>query len=422
MATEAGVMCWWQRCSAGLRHTMTLSIVWISVLGLTSRAGRSAAQFDGYAVTDEPRSVIVGDSMDGGALWDGRSPQAASYPPLQGYANYQHGPHCPGCRPCQGGPCWNWNTGIVNRILGEACPRWTAQIDALMLWQGNIQNAPLLIINDGTADPPVALNSNQLMPGVSVGPRAAIMLHIDRESSIEANYFNVGSINADRPFEAPFPEQLNWDNLAGIGQFGNIEDGVASVNGAIQSFELNWRQRHCGSPLTWLVGFRWVEWNQSLTISDGYDDGINAPGRDLLDARTANDLYGAQVGVDALLLDLWQQKIRFNGVAKAGIYGNSASATTLVDSDRSPDFPKSFTDTANLTGFFGELGITGAVRLTEHFFWRAGYNFFWISGVALPAQQLAAVNIGGPGVPEGEIVGGGSVFLHGVNTGLEFIW
>jgi hypothetical protein len=323
-------------------------------------------------------------------------------------------PGCRGCRHCNGG-----QSGILNRVLGDACPRWTFQIDALMLWQGNIPATPLLAIDD-PANARIVVSANQVVPDMAIGPRAAILLHLDQEYAVEANYFNVGSISGTKNFRGPRNDQLVWDAIAGISQFGNINDGTITSNGEIQSFELNWRHRHCGSNITWLAGFRWVEWNQSLRLRDNYDDGIDPPGIDRLNGATQNDLYGAQIGMDALLLDLWQV-VRFNGVAKAGVYGNAAEATTAVDSDRAFFVPQTFTAAANQTGFFGELGVNGAVRLTDHVFWRAGYNFFWLAGVAVPAGQLAVVDASNDPAT-GRIDVGGSVFLHGVNTGLEVLW
>ena len=40
--------------------------------------------------------------------------------------------------------------GLCNRIFGHACPRWVVQVDALMLWQGNIASRPLFAAVDPT--------------------------------------------------------------------------------------------------------------------------------------------------------------------------------------------------------------------------------------------------------------------------------
>jgi hypothetical protein len=372
--------------------------------------------FDSYATVDDSQSVMIGEGYV-------QPPNGYPASAGDGYGmgcidGYCHGHHCGGCSKCQG-PA-NTGAGMLNRVLGDACPRFTAQVDALMLWQSNIPSQPLLLVGPA-ANAPTFLNANQLLTDMAVGPRAALMLHLDQESAIEANYFYVGSISSTRDFAAPGTgptEKLAWATLAGL-PFGDIDDGVITSNGEIQSFELNWRQRHCGSPISWLVGFRWVEWNQSLTINDNYSS-LQASGSDVLSSQTGNDLYGAQIGLDAILLTLWDA-VRFNGVAKAGVYGNQATANTTVATDRPFVIAPSFADSTTQTGFFGEVGINGSVQLTRHFFWRAGYNFFWLSGVAIPTEQLPLVNLAA--VPaEGTMSAGSSVFLHGINTGIEFIW
>lgn len=319
------------------------------------------------------------------------------------------------CESCNRGlPCMK-HKGILNYCLGEACPRWTGQIDVLMLWRGNVPATPLLILDD-PANPLPVLSANQILTNVAVGPRGALMLHLNNCNAIEANYFNVGSIGGTREFAAPPPSRYAFDGLAGI-SLGDITQGTATSNGFIQSFELNWR-RKIHPSVSWLAGFRWVEWNESLAINNQFENG-QVVGTDLINVATANDLYGAQLGADALLLNLYNAII-FNGVAKAGIYGNpDASMTTTAGGDRIP--PGTYSATVGQTGFFGEVGVNGAVRITDHIYWRTGYNFFWISGVATAAEQLKTVDLAVQ-PPTGQITADGSVFLYGVNTGLEFVW
>jgi hypothetical protein len=374
--------------------------------------------FDSYSTVEDSHSVMISEGFvpppsgyEAGGGGFGYEGLAACHVSCQGNCNRG----CPRCQDCPEG-----STGMFNHVLGDACPRLTAQVDALMLWQSNIPSQTLLVVGP-SATAPTFLDANQLITDMAVGPRAALMLHLDQESAIEANYFYVGSISSTRELNAPGAgpaDKLAWASLAGL-PFGDIDDGVIVSNGEIQSFELNWRQRHCGSPISWLVGFRWVEWNQSLTLSDNFSS-FQGFGSDVLTSQTENDMYGAQFGLDAILLTLWDA-IRFNGIAKAGIYGNQAAATTAVTTDRPVVLSPQFSDSRTQTGFFGELGINGSLRLTDHFFWRAGYNFFWLSGVAIPTEQLPLVNL--TAIPaEGSISAGSSVFLHGVNTGIEFIW
>ena len=57
--------------------------------------------------------------------------------------------------------------------------------------------------------------------------------------------------------------------------------------------------------------------------------------------------------------------------------------------------------------------------MTDWLAWRTGYNFFWLSGVAVPVDQLAKTDIG---TATATIDTNGSVFLNGVQFGLESRW
>lgn len=400
-------------------------------VGASSRVG--AAGYDGYAnpavagmpaVSGQPVSVMVRNqgppTVHEAQVGDGylEDTQVEGSIVNTYGSGMPAGDHCGRCgnQFCDGRcpPHAGSSAGIVNRVLGEACPRFTAQVDVLMLWRGNVPSRSLFI--EEGVDPPVdLLNVSQLGTPVSVGPRVALMLHLDQNYAIEANYFQVQGFDGTGSLPNDFtPYEMN--NLAGSA-LGNITDATVLSSAGINSFELNWRRWNCRS-ITWLAGFRWVEWNEQLNITDNFDDGA-AVGQDVIDVATQNDLYGFQLGMDAMLLNLYNA-VRFNGIAKAGVYGNwDALATVTAGGDRIVP-TETITATATPVAFFGELGVNGTVRLSEHWAWRAGYNFFWLSGVATAPPQLDTFNT--TGAQPSTIDVAGSVFLHGVNTGVEFVW
>lgn len=322
----------------------------------------------------------------------------------------------------------NSTTGLVNRVLGPACPRWTAQADALFLWQQPLDSR-VLFTYYGPSDNPIdgapAYNTNQVRSEMGIGPRVALILHLDCVDAVEANYFNVGGLGGSGQLPRRndgLSDFYAQNDLVGY-NFADVYDAsVVATTGAIQSFELNWRRWNRGA-FTWLVGARWVEWNESLSIVDSYEllPGEEGAGTDSFDVLTRNDLYGGQIGTDVLLWNA-HKIVRFNGVCKAGVfYNGSASQRTTVMSDREPDSPIDVSASGTHTAFFGEVGINGSVKLTEWLSWRAGYNFFWISGVAVSSRQLSATDIGT--TPPTTVVNmNGSVMLHGANTGLEARW
>ena len=297
--------------------------------------------------------------------------------------------------------------GTMNRILMPVTPRWVAQIDALMLWQGNLPSR-VLYTERATGLP--ALDANQAQPPMSAGPRFGLFLNLDPVYSIEGNYFNVSSFAG----QAATPVgTFNKINLAGFGQFGPVAAAEVLTSASIQSAEINWRRRTCG-PITWLGGFRWVEWNQEMLIGE-----VGTSGPFVFDASTGNDLYGGQVGMDLCLWNNQTGPIKVNGIGKAGIfYNNAYQRMAGIDFVNPPTLASAVADQ---TAFVGEVGANASLRLTEWLSWRAGYTLFWLSGVASPASQFSTTDLA-VDPPTATINTNGSVLLHGVTTGLEARW
>jgi len=179
---------------------------------------------------------------------------------------------------------------------------------------------------------------------------------------------------------------------------------------------MNLRRRSCGSPLTWLAGFRWVEWNQTLQIVDTANPTVST-----LNSITGNDLYGGQIGADLSLRAIRAAANRCGrGLSLRG--QRHRQGWRVLQHGLSADDRSWITGlqlaVADQTAFFGEVGVNGSVRVTNWLSWRAGYSLFWLSGVAVPADQLALVSNTAPAT----INTNGSVLLHGVTTGLEARW
>jgi hypothetical protein len=305
------------------------------------------------------------------------------------------------------------------------------QTDALFLGQGTIGSRPLYLNNKVTTTQPnpfpppdtlptTALDINQTANEAAVGPRIGVIFNLDNIYSVEGNYFNVRPFNGEQS-TPPTAGAYQGNNLAGLKPidspgFQDIDWAQATTNASIMSAELNWRRRTCG-PVTWLSGFRWVEWNQSLQVLDSYGttDPTAVVQSERITTNTINDLYGGQAGADVML---WNNggPIRFNAVGKAGVFLNNAVQHTngFSEGQLGP-----LSAAAQQTAFFGELGIFGTWQLTDWLAWRTGYNFFWLSGVAVPVDQLNTTDVLGN---TATINTNGSVFLNGVQFGLESRW
>jgi hypothetical protein len=304
---------------------------------------------------------------------------------------------------------------VESSLMGRPCrdcPTWAIQVDALMLWQNAIPSRPLYLDSSTRA---TALDANDLQTPVTIDPRYAILYHADDCRSLEVNYFNLWGLEG-RAVAAPTTGGYEMNNLAGL-NFTDLDTAEASSQASIKSLEFNLRRRGWGD-VEWLTGFRWMEWNQSLLMSDTYS--TPAAGSDLIGVGTVNNLYGWQWGGDMML---WNRgdRLRVNGIAKAGVYYNhQAGQVTSYTTDRA--LPTVIGDADDTVAFVGETGIMASYSLTNWLAVRLGYTFFWLGGVATPADQLDNTIVDPSLTPEAKVSPYGSVFLQGVQTGVEARW
>jgi hypothetical protein len=372
-----------------------------------------------------PQQTIEGDGYPAGTEWNQGGefvqPDAQALPG-DSFANqsaadpgHESLPGQIGGEPTIEGAAGEYVVGDLPKGLcspATRCQRWTAQVDALMLWQGAIPSRPLYV---DSVTKSTVLDANQAQPAVSVAPRYALIYHRDACRALEINYFQVQSF-AGQATVYPGQNPYAMQNLLGL-PFSDIDAAQVTTAGGIKSLEFNLRRSECDGAIRWLAGFRWVEWNQSMTVGDQFTDAGGLSGVEGAQINTGNNLYGGQVGADMMLWNAGNG-IKFNGIAKGGVfYNHQAYQTTSVVSDRG--FENTFTATADEPAFVGEVGFNGSIALTNWLSWRAGYTLFWLGGVATPANQLSVTNVGDETTG---INSYSSVLLHGVTTGLEARW
>ena len=306
------------------------------------------------------------------------------------------------------------------------CPKWVFQADALFLWQNNIASRSLYLSNNPAGVS--ALDSNDISPSIGVGPRLALFRNFNSYSAFEANYFIVPSLAgaASLPTSLRAYEQNDLNGFI----YSDINDATVDTDSQIQSLELNYRRRRGFATL--LAGFRYVQWTSTMQINDTFSSTLGGGfnGSDAFTTTTDNELYGGQLGCDLML---WNrgQRIRVNGVGKAGVFFNQAfQRSTVITNATNPPagvfnpINKTISQSIQRTSFFGEVGGNATIDLTNWLSWRVGYNVFWLSGVATPANQLSVAKLNplNGNVVRNGINTSGSVLLHGVNTGIEARW
>jgi hypothetical protein len=313
-----------------------------------------------------------------------------------------------------------WAASCVHPTPADAAengfrPAVTGSVEALLLWRDGLADRPLYF---ESADPAIVpLDAGGIQTGMAAGPRYAIEWSRDGERALEVNYFNVGSFAGSRGVVSPGGD-LEQADILGF-RFPDVTAASAASASSIQSLELNRRLPLGRFEGDFLYGFRWVEWNEGLTIRDTTVTGAQT-GSDLFITDTISSLYGAQVGLD---LVLWGSRDRawIEGLGKAGVYGTTAVQNSFVDSVSTDQIVRSNAAAGAATSFVGELGLTGCVRLSDHWVARTGFTMFWLGNVAAAADQLSPNNLFSREIVS-RIDTGANVFLYGVNLGLEAGW
>jgi len=304
---------------------------------------------------------------------------------------------------------------------------WTARVDALLLWRNAPESRPLYDFWDPITSTPTgqALNASQFNSGMAAGPRFTILHETQDGYGWEIGYFRVQAFESMK--ELPYAFE-GYANAEGTNIFGNayaeLDQVAGKLTSTIQSFEVLARLPS-NDWLTWTAGFRWVEWRENLQLVDTYSYDPTDPSQTFFNAyktSTINSLYGLQLGAEAAI---WKPSasFRIDGVAKAGVYGNNAvQASESVTDD--PYFPFSGNVTTSMarTAFVGEIGATATWQMTHHIAARAGYNAFWLGGLATAQNQLSGQTLAEGEQITGSTDTGGSVVLQGITLGLEGRW
>lgn len=328
------------------------------------------------------------------------------------------------CEPCDGGCCG----GVPCRLLDPLGqdPVWTGRVEALLLWRSAPQSTPLYqFVDPQTLDVGgVALGAADFQSGMAAGPRFTLFRHTGDMGAIEFNYLRVQSFSSRQSLPT-IPDGYIDTQPHGL-YCCNSQTPRDSASGLLsssfQSAEVN-RRFPTDGRLGWLMGFRWVEWNDGLGLQSLTTPAQLDPYTRNYLTRTSNDLYGLQIGADSILYGVGRP-FRIEGIGKAGIFYNDASQSSrfsTTDPNITPDTLAVRTSTGR-AAFVGEVGVTGVYDITDRISLRAGYAIFWLGGLAMAPNQFAHQML----CPDNPIMGatdtGGSVVVQGLTLGLEGLW
>jgi hypothetical protein len=135
--------------------------------------------------------------------------------------------------------------------------------------------------------------------------------------------------------------------------------------------------------------------------------------------HTSNDMFGAQFGF--LLQFLVADRAWVDVDVKGAILGNRADQNTIYTNTDNAGVTTVYPGQADVrrTSFLGDLSVVFNYQLAPSLTFRAGYNAFWLTGVALASENFNSdiniLQLGPAGIDHG-----GRVVYHGPNIGL--VW
>ena len=369
-----------------------------------------------YAKTYEELTAApmpeVSESEEDESAWSFFTPSFTS-----SFSNQCDSPNLYGSQHCN--EC-STHGGIFGKMLCRHHGHWVARFDSLILWR----NAPTdrTIFLDAAGTTPV-LNADQLESDVLAAPRLSLF-HINQCGyGIEATYIYAGNFYSER---GPFTDVTQDDiyNNPPVGGGADYTSAQAKLLGRFQSFELNGRTPMGVGNVQFISGFRWLQWKEwAEVIGSGAAVG-GTPFTDTFNTECFNDLYGGQIGFDALLYQS-PGGFRLESVIKAGAYYNAAvQGSTLTVSD--PATTKSVRVSGTPAGgaFMGELGLTGVMPIHNRWDFRFGYTGFWLESLAQPINQFSGQTLlkNGTAPDSGSLTTTGRLVLQGLSLGLEGRW
>ena len=255
--------------------------------------------------------------------------------------------------------------------------------------------------------------------------------------------------------------KINNVNLGGLSGLDNVNQviGVVGFDGAdsqqfsesseIQNFEVNFRMHPRPNPnqlvlhpdgrwrlectpgwdISYLAGLRYIGIREGCQFDSQGNIGTFVNGTQVAsnnvsgnyDIQTQNDLLGLQIGAD---VDYHACKWGCSLRTKLGPYVNfSHDIKDIVNNTAglpsTADFDNQFEVRAQRASLVGELSLQATYTFRPNLVGRASYNFMWITGLALGADQLTwSLDPAG----NNTINTNGTVFYQGPTLSLEWLW
>jgi len=308
----------------------------------------------------------------------------------------------PDCGHCGGGFCDRLRNCFSGCGLISHSGRGYLVTEAVML---NRSDAFGLTLARTVGTNAAILTANEPDFGYETLPRITAGYVLPNDVAIE------GTVFYKDDFDATDGAFTGINNLYIPDPVGLIPSPVGTVNLAlstsIQNYEIN--AVETGRLFNFLAGVRYLQIEDSMRLNTAGGAGPTS-----FEIDTYNSMIGAQSGV-RMAHDIGLFHIE--GQGKAGMYFNNNSGTSTVRAGTQlPPIPR--TADGDCQSFVGELSCMISYRPSSYFSLRAGYQVYWMTNVALAADQFAPNN---PVIHTGVGINDrGDLMLHGPSAGLDF--
>lgn len=277
------------------------------------------------------------------------------------------------------------------------------RVGAVFLKRESPDSVALVFNNAGNG--PEVLNGNDFDFDYKAGIDAGVIFQrSDHDFGIGVRFISVNDWTASRSVTGLTNAAINTNPVQNLTS-SNVHGAYSSE---LESFEVNLRKTY--SPcVTLLAGFRYIDLDEQL---DFHFYGGSSP--DLF-WRTNNNLYGFQLGAEAVLHQSCKWQI--DGFGKFGIFANDASVNSQTIIPNNPNDTNGGTDDDH-TAYFAELGINGSYQLSDCWSVGAGYRVMWLDGVLEAANQVPVTSNTAATLSHDY----SSVFYHGATASLQARW
>lgn len=326
--------------------------------------------------------------------------------------------------------------GVNPDVWGTACkasccPEWTNYFvfDALFLQPVNgAGDRPLAVGSASSPDPGATLLGTQdLQFPVAPGARLLLGHRNPDHTGWEVGYLGVYGMWANAGVQGAEQIAVPGDLGGSVPGWLTADSMQATYSSALNIAEANvfcWNccegcSEGCGRYCRCtdlLMGAFWAGLEDQASMNVVCCEGDPATAYRV---QSSSNLIGGQIGIRRRTD--WR-RFALEGTAKAGLAGSILSQSSgPITSSLAPGeiFRQPTSASAGGVGLLSMLNLTAIYRLTDHWGLRAGYNLIWLEGVALAPDQWDFTNTADSGR---SLVGGGGLFLHGANLGVERRW